>query len=188
MQSNDTYDHRSLSEILASIDLPKGSLEKLPEKARHTLKLIKTGLVAGTIVDEFKLVQAQEGEDAALHFLAAEADGFHATPYGYCLNSFTVDPCPKHLECFNGCRHFATSSDRSHQANLANIEKQLSTAAAKIEARSSTSIGRQNQLADVHRKLDNVRKAVAASVGDHPFPDGPDLFSGPLGGRTLIDD
>jgi hypothetical protein len=188
VHQNDTYDHRSLSEHLASIELPKKSLDKLPEKARYTLKMISTGQVAGIIVDEFKRVQTEEGEDAALQFLAAEADGFHATPYGYCLNSFTVDPCPKHLECFNGCRHFATSKGSSHQANLENMEKKLSIAATKIEGRSSTSIGRQNQLADVQRKLINVRKAITAKAGDHPFPDGPDLFRGPASGRTLLDE
>ncbi|WP_229490829.1 hypothetical protein [Pseudoduganella namucuonensis] len=44
-----------------------------------------------------------------LHF---EADGFHASPYGHCLNSFTVDPCPKHLECFANCRHLSATTCR----------------------------------------------------------------------------
>jgi hypothetical protein len=187
VHQNGIYDHRSLSEYLARIDLPRKTSNKLPPKAQDTLKLIKTGQVAGRIVDEFKRVQSQEGEDAALQFLAAEADGFHATPYGFCLNSFTVDPCPKHLECFNGCRHFTTTKDSSHHANLAKIQKQLETAAATIEARPANSVGHQNQLTDVRRKLVNVRRAISAVPGDRPFPDGPDLFRG-VGGGTLLDE
>jgi hypothetical protein len=173
--------------------MPRGEVDmlKIAGAVRNAVahhKILDADTVAGPIVDEFKRVQSEEGEEAALRFLAAEADGFHATPYGYCLNSFTVDPCPKHLECFNGCRHLAISEDKTHQMNLEKIEHQFSTALMAIEARKSTSIGRKNQLADVQRKLANVRMARSAERGKRPFPDGPDLSVGSGKNRTVLDD
>jgi hypothetical protein len=189
VQQSYVYDHRSLAEDLDAIDLPAGAIERLPPKAQETLRLIKSGLVTGPIIDEFKRVQAVEGEDAAFEYLAAEADGFHATPYGYCVNSFTVDPCPKHLECFNGCRHLTKSSNAEHKANLDRIEFQLETAIHRIEARPIGSIGRDNQLADARRKLGNVRKIKIVKPGDQAFKDGADLSEivGQSARRTAFD-
>lgn len=110
VQQSYEYDHRSLAEELDAMSSPAGAEEALGPKAMQTLKLITKGKVTGPLVDQFKKIQQESGDDAAFTFLAAEADGFHTTPYGFCINSFTVDPCPKHLECFNGCRHLSTIS------------------------------------------------------------------------------
>lgn len=169
------YDHRTLAEELDAMDLPSRASEALPEHAQNTYKLILKKRVKGPLVREFERVQEVHGEDAALDYLAAEADGFHATPYGYCVNSFTVDPCPKHLECFNGCRHLALSDIQEHQHNLQIIEKQLVKAVSAIELRPLQSIGRTNQLDDAKRKLANVRVALTRSPGSSAFPDGQDL-------------
>ncbi|MDZ7514408.1 hypothetical protein U5F72_21675, partial [Stenotrophomonas muris] len=98
------YDHRSLAEELDQLELPPDVEMALGEKASTVAKMIQSGKASGPIVDAFKKIQSAEGDTAAFEFLKVEADGFHATPYGHCLNSFTVDPCPKHLECFSGCR------------------------------------------------------------------------------------
>ncbi|RDI57233.1 hypothetical protein [Microvirga subterranea] len=183
-----TYDHRSLAEDLDAIELPSKAT-MLPAKAQQALKLIKSGRVRGPITHEFERVQQVHGEDAALEFLAVEADGFHATPYGYCVNSFTVDPCPKHLECFNGCRSLVLSQNGEHERNLDLMERQLTAAIAAIERRPIGSVGRENQLADAQRKLMNVRAAKGTRPGRHPFPDGPDLsaVAGVPSRRTPLD-
>ena len=183
------YDHRSLAEDLDAIDLPPQAIDRLPPKAQQVLKLIKIGKVRGPLVEEFWRIQVDEGEDAALDYLAVEADGFHATPYGYCVNSFTVDPCPKHLECFNGCRHLSKSQNPDHTANLDRIERQLELAVVKIQATPPGSIGRENQLREAQTKIENVRKTKSVAPGDRPFPDGKDLSEtvDDLKGRTLFD-
>ncbi|MFM0083868.1 hypothetical protein P0D72_34090 [Paraburkholderia sediminicola] len=71
----------------------------LDEKASSVARLIKDGKASGPIADAFRRIQATEGDAAVYDYLRAEADRFHATPYGHCLNSFTVDRCPKRLEC-----------------------------------------------------------------------------------------
>ena len=104
------YDHRSLAEELDTMEIPMEVEFALGEKATTVAKMIASGKARGPIVDAFERIQATEGDAAAFEYLKVEADGFHATPYGHCLNSFTVDPCPKHLECFAGCRHLSATN------------------------------------------------------------------------------
>lgn len=169
------YDHRSLAEDLDAMDPPAGGGEVLGPKAIQAFKLISNGKVAGPLVEQFRKIQKRNGDEAAFAFLAAEADGFHSTPYGFCINSFTVDPCPKHLECFNGCRHLAVTNLPAHRENLVRLAGQLQVAVEEISARSSSSIGRENQLKHAYSRLENVRRVLAADPAGHPFPDGPDL-------------
>jgi len=137
------YDHRSLVEDLEQIDLKPEVEARLGEKSATVARLIKSGKARGPIVEAFKTIQQTQGEDAALEYLRAEADGFHSTPYGHCINSFTVDPCPKHLECFTGCRHLSATDLTENRHNLVQLEIRLETAVQAIEARQQR-IGRSS--------------------------------------------
>lgn len=169
------YDHRSLAEELDQLELPTEVEMALGEKASTVAKMIKSGKASGSIVDAFKQIQRDEGDAAAFDYLKAEADGFHATPYGHCLNSFTVDPCPKHLECFSGCRHLSATNLPDNRHHLRTLELKLITAIELAEAKPSTSIGRTNQIQHARLRLEGVRTLLATRDGDKPFPDGPDL-------------
>ena len=129
------YDHRSLAEDLEQIDLKPEVEARLGEKSATVARLIKAGKACGPFVEAFRAIQQTQGEDAALEYLRAEADGFHSTPYGHCINSFTVDPCPKHLECFTGCRHLSATDLTENRQNLVQLEFRLETAVQAIEAR-----------------------------------------------------
>ncbi|WP_258014499.1 hypothetical protein [Stenotrophomonas maltophilia] len=169
------YDHRSLAEELDQLELPPDVEMALGEKASTVAKMIQSGKASGPIVDAFKKIQSAEGDTAAFEFLKVEADGFHATPYGHCLNSFTVDPCPKHLECFSGCRHLSATNLPENRRHLRTLELKLAAAVEIAEARPSKSIGRTNQIQHAKVRLDGVRTLLATKEGDKPFPDGPDL-------------
>ncbi|WP_368563509.1 hypothetical protein [Pseudoxanthomonas sp. UTMC 1351] len=169
------YDHRSLAEELDQLELPVDVETALGEKASTVAKMIQSGKASGPIVEAFKRIQSSEGDTAAFEFLKAEADGFHATPYGHCLNSFTVDPCPKHLECFSGCRHLSATNLPENRRHLRALELKLVAAIETAEARPSKSIGRTNQIEHAKVRLDGVRKLLSTKDGDKPFPDGPDL-------------
>jgi len=169
------YDHRSLAEELDQLELPAEVEMALGEKASTVAKMIQTGKASGPIVDAFKQIQRDEGDTAAFEYLKAEADGFHATPYGHCLNSFTVDPCPKHLECFSGCRHLSATNLPENRHHLQSLELKLKAAVELAEAKPSTSIGRSNQIQHAKTRLEGVRTLLATKDGEKPFPDGPDL-------------
>jgi hypothetical protein len=169
------YDHRSLAEDLEQIEIPQNIEIMLGEKAGTVARLIKGGKANGPIVDAFRRIQATEGDTAAYEYLRAETGGFHATPYGHCLNSFTVDPCPKHLECFADCRHLSATDLPENRQNLIRLEGKFKLALESIKARPSTSIGWQNQLDHAEKRLAGVQKLLATPAGEHPFPDGVDL-------------
>lgn len=169
------YDHRSLAEDLEQIELPQEVEVMLGAKTSTVAKLIKCGKARGPIVEAFKRIQATDGDMAAYEYLVAEADGFHATPYGHCLNSFTVDPCPKHLECFAGCRHLSATDLPENRQNLVQLEGKLKLALEVIKGRPSTSIGWQNQLDHAQKRLAGVQKLLETPAGGRPFPDGVDL-------------
>lgn len=170
------YDHRSLAEEMDQLELPDAWTEFLGDsKAVDVAKLIHAGRANGPLVREFRRILAEEGDEAALQFLVLEADGFHATPYGYCLNSFTVDPCPKHLECFTGCRHLSATNLPKNRSNLITLHGKLKAALKAAQARPSSSVGRDNQIAHAAERIQGVEKLLAAKDGEQVFPDGPDL-------------
>jgi hypothetical protein len=180
------YDHRSLAEDLEQIELSPEIEIQLGTKAATVAKMIKIGKANGPIVDAFKRIQSTDGDEAAYEYLRVEADGFHATPYGHCLNSFTVDPCPKHLECFSGCRHLSATNLPENREHLIRLENRLQGALESIRLRTSSSLGWKNQLAHAEQRLAGVRKILSADKGEHPFPNGPDLSMPPRPG--IIDD
>lgn len=170
-QSHD-YDHRTLAEDLAAIDVPEVAEPLLTGKAREVFKLISADKVHGPIVDEFKRIQAEEGDEAAFVFLATEADGFHTTPYGHCINSFTVEPCPKALECFNGCRHLTASGLPEHTRNLKALRKRYKTLLESIEGHPAPSGSKQNMRLHAEQRLDAIERILNSSPGETVFPDG----------------
>ena len=169
------YDHRSLAEDLEQVELSPEIEIQLGTKAATVARMIKTGKANGPIVETFKTIQSTDGDEAAYEYLRVEADGFHATPYGHCLNSFTVDPCPKHLECFSGCRHLSATNLPENREHLIRLESRLQGALEAIRSRTSSSLGWKNQLAHAEVRLTGVRKLLATERGTQPFPDGPDL-------------
>lgn len=179
------YDHRSLQEELEQVTLPDEWEAYLGPKASSVAKLINAGRANGPIVKEFKRIQAEEGDDEAYVFLKAEADGFHATPYGHCLNSFTVDPCPTHLECFNGCGHLSATDLPENRGNLMVLQGKLKDTLELARARESTSVGRQNQIRHAEVRLENIARILATPRGELVFPHGPDLSALPKTGSVL---
>ena len=153
--------------------------------------MIQGGRVSGPIVEEFLLIQREQGDDVALNFLDAEADGLHVTPYGFCLSSFTVDPCPKHLECFNGCHHLTRSTVPEEQRNLELLHDRMAQVIAKLEATPEKirTPGWQNQLAHCRTRLMSIKKAMTALPGETVFPDGKDLHRSfhEAAGTTILD-
>lgn len=182
------YDHRNLAEELEQIEIPANVEIALGEKASTVARLIKAGKASGPIVQEFHKIQWNRGDEAAFAFLKTEADGFHSTPYGHCINSFTVDPCPKHLECFAGCRHLTATDLPENQKNIIILEGRLKSALEQALARPTKSIGKENQIKHAQERLEAVRMLLSTSHGQPVFPEGADLSKPNSGSRSVLDD
>jgi hypothetical protein len=191
VQQSYAYDHRSLAEDLADIDVPDGVEERLGDKALQVFKLISANKARGPVVDEFRRVEREYGSEAAFDYLNAEADGLHVTPYGLCMNSFTSDPCPKHLECFNGCLHLARTNVISEQENLERMRDKFAKVIITLEAlpEERRNLGWANQLTHARIRHGNILKALDTEPGMQVFPDGADLSvpAEQKAGTTIID-
>ena len=183
------YDHRSLREHLDGIALPEEIEASLGPRVTFTYKLVVSERVSGPLVDAFRRVQREEGDDAAFRYLAVEADGLHTTPYGFCVNAFTVDTCPKHIECYNGCRHLARTDLPDEQLGLEKLRDRMAAVVAKVEAEPTNRVGRANQLSHARTRLKNIEQSLATAPGTRPFPEGPDLYRSfdELTGTSVLD-
>ena len=181
------YEHTTLSEQLAGLPIPRDIAGLLGDKASKVYKMIENGIASGPIVENFRKIQSELGDDEALEFLKVEADGFHSTPYGVCIKSFTVDPCPKNLECVAGCQNLAATGQPETIKNLKFLEKRLSDGLDIAKSRPESLPGTQNQISHAQVRLEGVRKLLETSPGQKVFPEGRD-FSKRLSRKTVLDE
>ena len=181
------YDHRSLAEDLQAIEIPVSAKSILHGKAEDTFRMIAAGLAKGPIVDEFKELQKRHGDEIAYKFLATEADGLHTTPYGHCINSFTVEPCPKHLECFSGCVHLVRSPRTQETESLKTLKTRLETLIENAHEHPASTAAKEKMILQAEARLSGIKKALETPIGSKVFPEGKDIsrpmkaqFTGPF--------
>lgn len=187
---NEVYNHPSLSEDLESLSEGSDLVNQLSSSSREILRLIEKKAVVGPIQRQFENIRSTLGDEAAFRFLATEADGLHVTPFGLCTNSFTGEPCPRQLECFDDCNSLMRTDDPVEEENLQKLKartEQVIEAILKVpEERRGP--GWKNQLNQALRKLEGTVTALATKPGAAVFPNGRDL-SRPVGteGRSVLD-
>lgn len=171
------YDHRSLSERLKAIEIPKSAAALIkPGTPQETVaKMVLSDFFGGSAISiAFKKIQSESGDEAAFLYLANNSDGFHVTPYGFCITSFAVNPCVKHLKCFNDCRHFMPSGIKEHRVSLESLRANLRVMRDTAAAKPLTSTGRKNQIAHAEQLILGVELALAAQPNEPVFPNGSD--------------
>lgn len=172
------YDHRSLAERLRFVTLPASAMPLLPKGSPQELvaRMVVSGAASSSHLGKtFAQIQADQGDDAAFRYLAANADGFHVTPYGYCVNSFSISPCTRHLKCFDDCRHFVPSGLAEHRVALEELQAKLVCMRDAAAAKPANTIGRKNQIAHAQKLVDGIRRALEGQPRTPLYPDGADL-------------
>lgn len=178
------YDSRTLAQELADMDLPPGTADILIGPARDVFKLIANDRGEGPIVDEFRRIQKEEGDEAAIAFLAIEADGMQITPYGLCLNSFVVEPCPRHLECFGGCSHLFRTGQATETDQLKKLAGRYRGVLSAISSHPGSEAAKAKAQAQAELRLASIEQALSTKPGSFVFPDGEDLSRGLKDART----
>lgn len=166
------YDHRTLLEKLAFVRLPPSAkgIVKLGGPQELVAKMVVGGLSPSShIAKTFAAIQASSGDESAFLYLVASSDGFHVTPYGFCLTSFSMTPCPKHLKCFDGCKHFYASGLPEHRVSLQSLEGKLILMREAAAARPALTVGRKNQIAHADSLLMGVKAALEAQPSTPVF-------------------
>lgn len=171
------YDHRSLAEQLAFVSLPSATKGFLAPGSSQELvaKMVVSGLVPTShIARSFRAIQAKDGDLAAFRYLAANSDGFHVTPYGYCVNSFAMNPCARHLKCFDRCKHFAASGLQEHRVALESLRSKMVEMRNAAAAKPAKTVGRRNQIAHAESLICGLTAALEASPNAPVFDVGVD--------------
>jgi hypothetical protein len=171
------YDHRNLAERLSFVRLPETARRILKDGGTQDLvaRMVVSGAAAGTHIGRsFRRIQEEHGDEAAFVYLAANSDGFHVTPYGFCINSFSMNPCARHLKCFDNCRHFVASGLEEHRVSLEHLREKLTAMKTAASQKPETTIGRRNQVAHATALLVGVDAALKSQPRTAVFPEGTD--------------
>lgn len=88
--------------------------------------------------------------------------------------SFSLNPCARHLKCFDQCKQFTASGLPRHRTTLEQLKVSLEKMSAAAALKPANSIGRRNQIAHAERLLAGVTAALEAQPNAAVFPHGQD--------------
>lgn len=136
---------------------------------------IRNKRIQGSLTDSYHALLLDKGTATAEAFLTVHATALHVTPFGGCIHDFSQAPCPKHLQCWNGCSHLHLMGTLSERANLQKQAENLATAITIMRDAGTGEAGSDVWLADQKNKLNNLKSVLAreTDVGmQRVFPNG----------------
>jgi hypothetical protein len=174
LDQNVYYQHTSIEENTAAHQ------EFLEFNSHHErIDFLHTGIrdkrIQGALTDSYHALLSDKGTTTAEAFLAVHATALHVTPFGGCIHDFSQAPCPKHLQCWNGCSHLHLMGTPSERANLEKQAESLTTAITIMRDAGAGEAGSDVWLADQEDKLNNLKSVLARDTNagvQRVFPNG----------------
>jgi len=141
----------------------------IDERLEWLKENIREGTVAGFMADVYHALPIVERDE----FLNGQIQAVHMTPLGICVHDFAIEPCPYHLNCLRGCRHYLrTKGDERERANLVRVQE--ITVHALAQAREQASSERP-ALADAWvRHHEDTLQGIAAALAVDELGQTPD--------------
>lgn len=174
LDQNVYYQHTSIEENTAAHQ------EFLAFNSHHErIDFLHAGIrdrrIQGALTDSYHALLSDKGTTTAEAFLAVHATALHVTPFGGCIHDFSQAPCPKHLQCWNGCSHLHLMGTPSERANLEKQAENLTTAITIMRDAGAGEAGSDVWLADQEDKLNNLKSVLARDTNagvQRVFPNG----------------
>ena len=174
LDQNTYYQHTSVEESTAAHQ------DFLAFNSHHErIDFLHTGIrdkrIQGDLTDSYHALRLGKGTTTAEAFLAVHATALHVTPFGGCIHDFSQAPCPKHLQCWNGCSHLHLMGTPSERANLEKQAKNLTKAITIMRDAGAGEAGSDVWLADQEDKLKNLKSVLARDTNagvQRVFPNG----------------
>ncbi len=174
LDQNPTYQHTSILEKTKS-HRDFLSFNNPQEKVQFLHNGIREKKILGEITTIYHRLKEEKGKTIAESFLATHAGAIHLTPFGGCTHDFSQAPCPKHLQCWNGCSHLHRTNTPG-EAERINEQIELSTLALdEMKKDAEGEYGADVWINDLQEKLGNMKKALEIKPMDKPvkvFPNG----------------
>lgn len=174
LDQNVYYQHTSIEENTAAHQ------EFLAFNSHHErIDFLHTGIrdkrIQGALTDSYHALLSDKGTTSAEAFLAIHATALHVTPFGGCIHDFSQAPCPKHLQCWNGCSHLHLMGTPSERTNLEKQAENLTTAINIMRDAGAGEAGSDVWLGDQENKLNNLKSVLARDTNagvQRVFPNG----------------
>lgn len=174
LDQNVDYQHTSIEENTAAHQ------EFLAFNSHHErIDFLHTGIrdkrIQGALTDSYHALLSDKGTTSAEAFLAIHATALHVTPFGGCIHDFSQAPCPKHLQCWNGCSHLHLMGTPSERTNLEKQAENLTTAINIMRDAGAGEAGSDVWLGDQENKLNNLKSVLARDTNagvQRVFPNG----------------
>lgn len=174
LEQNSFYQHTSIEEEVKS---HHGFLafNSYQERIDFLHSGIRKGEIQGALTDSYHSLLKEKGPITAEAFLTVHATALHVTPFGGCIHDFSQAPCPKHLQCWNGCSHLHLMGTLSERGNLEHQADQLAKAITIMRDTGLGETGADVWLEDQESKLNNLKSVLArkSNLGaQRVFPNG----------------
>jgi hypothetical protein len=174
LDQNVYYQHTSIEESIAAHH------EFLAFNSYHErIEFLHTGIrdkrIHGALTDSYHALLSDKGTTTAEAFLTVHVTAQHVTPFGGCIHDFSQAPCPKHLQCWNGCSHLHLMGTPSERVNLEKQAKNLTKAISIMRDAGTGEAGSDVWLADQENKLNNLKSVLARDTNggvQSVFPNG----------------
>lgn len=174
LDQNVYYQHTSIEEDAATHQ------EFLAFNSHHErIDFLHAGIrdkrIQGALTDSYHALLSDKGTITAEAFLTVHATALHVTPFGGCIHDFSQAPCPKHLQCWNGCSHLHLMGTPSERTNLEKQAENLTAAITIMRDAGAGEAGSDVWLADQEGKLNNLKSVLARDTNagvQRVFPNG----------------
>lgn len=174
LEQNRFYQHTTIEEDMES---HHGFLtfNSYQERIDFLHSGIRKGDIQGALTDSYHSLLKEKGPITAEAFLTIHATALHVTPFGGCIHDFSQAPCPKHLQCWNGCSHLHLMGTPMERRNLEKQAERLTTAIAIMRDAGTGEAGSDVWLSDQEDKLNSLKSVLARGTGvgvQQVFPNG----------------
>lgn len=170
------WQNRSHSGDLGAYD--HRTRKKRVEQLREALK---SGRLRGRMADVYFSIK----EDLREEWLHDHVQHVHVTDLGLCTHDFSLEPCPHHINCVKGCKHFVhDTGDEKQREQLKQLqmrtEKCLEEEKALAEEMGDPIS--ENWVTDYERVIENIETVLEADPEEgtqlvRPFEDGESKYS-----------
>lgn len=135
---------------------------------------VRNKKILGNITDTYHFVKSTQGLDKAESFLKIHGLAIHLTPFGGCTHDFSLSPCQKHLQCYNGCSHLHRTNTPGETERLKEQLELSKQALESMKKDNDGEYGLDKWTADLEKKISNIEKAINLKPDDTPIPVFPD--------------
>jgi len=177
IEQNTAYQHGTVKEI-TQVHKDFLTFNSTQEKISFLRTGIRESKIIGDLTDTYHTLKQFEGVDSAEAFLATHANALHITPFGACSHDFSLTPCPKHLQCWNGCSNLNLTGSGHEMENLNLLISKTEMAISKMRENADGEFGGINWVEDIEKKLANMKiayKLATKKQNGTIFKNGQDL-------------